>query len=103
MIGLNNVVDNHSYVNGSNDEIRNRLLAQPEGVLRHLLPNGKRYYNQYHVGNIQGDSGDSLKIELQGPKAGMWQDFATNEGGDIFDLWANVRGLDAKSDFPRFS
>jgi putative DNA primase/helicase len=83
------------------NEIRNRLLGQLEDVLRHLLPNGKRRHHQYNVGNIQGDSGDSLKIELQGTNAGLWQDFATGEGGNIFDLWAAVRNIDAKNDFPR--
>lgn len=100
MLNLNEQVE-HFQINVSTDEIRNRLLSQPEGVLRHLLPNGKTYKNQFQVGNIQGDAGESLKVELNGPRVGMWQDFSTNEGGDIFDLWANVRGLDAKNDFPR--
>ena len=100
---INNSQDNISMstVSISTDEIRNRLINQLEDVLRHLLPNGKLYHRQYHVGNIQGDSGESLKIELQGTKAGMWQDFATGEGGNIFDLWAKVRGIDAKGDFPK--
>lgn len=101
MLNLNAKVDNNFPTNVSTDEIRNRLLVQMEDVLRHLLPNGKRHHHQYHVGNIQGEPGESLKVELQAPKAGMWQDFATGEGGDIFELWANVRGIDAKNEFPR--
>jgi len=85
----------------STEEIRSRLLAQLEDVLRYLLPNGKCRYNQYHIGNIQGDSGESLKIELQAPKAGMWKDFASGESGDIFDLWAAVKGFDTKNEFPK--
>ena len=43
-------------------EIRRKLLDKLPSVLQYLLPNGRRRYNQFHVGNIQGDSGDSLKI-----------------------------------------
>ncbi len=82
-------------------EIHRQLLDRLPSVLQHLLPNGKLRGQQFHVGNIQGDSGDSLKIELKGPKVGLWQDFATGEGGDIFELWGKVRGIDAKNDFPR--
>jgi hypothetical protein len=37
---------------------------------------------------------------LEGSRAGMWMDFATGEGGDIFDAWARVMGIDATSRFP---
>ena len=100
MSNLNKKIDNHCQTNLSTDEIRRQLLSQLEGVLRHLLPKGKRQHHHYHVGNIYGDSGDSLKVELQGSKAGMWHDFASGEGGDIFDLWANVKGLNTRNDFP---
>jgi putative DNA primase/helicase len=85
----------------SSQEIRHQLLCRLPSVLQYLLPNGRVRNHVFQVGDIEGTEGESLKIEMQAPKAGMWQDFATNEGGDIFDLWANVRGLDAKSDFPR--
>ncbi len=80
--------------------IRNRLLCQLHSALIHLLPNGKVRNSQFYVGNIKGDYGESLKVELEGQKAGLWQDFATGEGGDIFDLWAKVKGLDVKREFP---
>ena len=80
--------------------IRNRLLCQLHSALIHLLPNGKVRNRQFYVGNIKGDYGESLKVELEGQKAGLWQDFATGEGGDIFDLWAKVKGLDVKREFP---
>jgi hypothetical protein len=31
----------------------------------------------------------------------MWMDFATGEGGDIFDAWARVMGIDAQRNFPQ--
>lgn len=52
------------------------------------------------IGDINGAKGDSLKIELNSGKAGMWHDFATGEGGDIFDLWAACHNLDTKTQFP---
>ena len=82
-------------------EIRRQLLARLPSVLQYLFPNGKVRNHVFQVGDIDGTEGESLKVELQAPKAGMWQDFATNEGGDIFELWSKVRNIDAKSDFPR--
>ena len=75
-------------------------MPQLHSALIHLLPNGKVRNSQFYVGNIKGDYGESLKVELEGQKAGLWQDFATGEGGDIFDLWGKVRGLDVKREFP---
>ncbi|MEO5346518.1 MAG: DUF3987 domain-containing protein [Magnetococcus sp. YQC-9] len=40
-----------------------------------------------------------MVLELTGPKAGMWFDHATGQGGDIIDLWAAMRGWDTKRDF----
>lgn len=85
----------------SAQEIRRQLLDRLPSVLQYLLPNGRVRNHVFQVGDIEGTKGESLKIEMQGPKAGMWQDFATNEGGDIFELWSKVRGIDAKNDFPR--
>ncbi len=82
-------------------EIRRQLLGRLPSVLQYLLPNGRVRNHVFQVGDIEGAKGESLKIEMQGPKAGMWQDFATNEGGDIFDLWARKMNFNVKSDFPK--
>ena len=68
------------------DELRNRLLDQLETVLMYLFPRGKRQGTRFVVGNVQGDAGDSLVIELEGPKRGVWIDFATGESGDVLAL-----------------
>jgi len=81
------------------DEIRARLLDQLESVLIYLFPHGKRRGTQFFVGNLQGDPGDSLVIELDGPKRGVWIDFATGESGDVLALWASVRGYTLPADF----
>ena len=57
-------------------------------MLLYLFPRGKRQGTRFVVGNLQGDAGDSLVIELEGPKRGVWIDFATGESGDVLALWA---------------
>ena len=52
------------------------------------------------VGNVQGDKGDSLVVEMNGTKVGLWHDFATGAGGDIIELWACVKNIDPKARFP---
>jgi len=81
------------------DEIRARLLDQLESVLLYLFPRGKRRGSQFYIGNLQGEPGDSLVVELEGPKRGVWIDFATGESGDVLALWASTRGYHLPADF----
>ncbi|MBF0165078.1 MAG: DUF3987 domain-containing protein [Magnetococcales bacterium] len=81
------------------ERIKARLLDNIEGVLAYLLPAGKVRYGKFYVGDVAGQSGDSMVLELNGPKAGMWFDHATGQGGDIIDLWAATRGWETKRDF----
>lgn len=80
-------------------EIRTRLMDQLETVLAYLFPHGKRQGQSFVIGNLQGEPGNSLVVELHGPKRGMWIDFATGECGDALALWAAVRGFDPQNDF----
>lgn len=82
------------------DILKQRLHNQLTAVLLHLFPMGTKRTSHFLIGNIQGEAGESLKIELSGPKIGMWHDFATNEGGDILSLWGAAKGLDPRHDFP---
>ena len=82
------------------EEIKARLLARLREVLHYLLPAGKVRHGKYLIGDVGGNTGESLSVELKGPKAGIWHDFATGEGGDIISLWAAVRGFDTKGQFP---
>lgn len=81
------------------DELRARLLEQLESVLFYLFPQGKRQGHCFLIGNLRGDAGDSLVIELEGKKRGVWIDFATGESGDVLALWAAVRGFALPHDF----
>jgi 5S rRNA maturation endonuclease (ribonuclease M5)/Fe2+ or Zn2+ uptake regulation protein len=67
--------------------------------LKHILPKGTVDKKEFHVGNVRGDAGRSLVVQLTGPKTGMWHDLAEKKGGDIFSLWAAAKGLDVKRDF----
>ena len=80
--------------------LKQRLHSYLRPTLTHLFPYGKIQQPHFVIGNIQGDVGESLKIELHGPKIGMWHDFATGEGGDILSLWGAVKGLDTGHQFP---
>lgn len=71
-----------------------RLLAQDaERVCRHLLPNGKRDGHEWRAGSVHGEAGKSLGVRLSGDKAGVWKDFAGDDGGDLLDLWRATRGV----------
>ncbi len=83
------------------EEIRNALLARLESVLFTLFPAGKVRRGKFTVGDVLGSPGDSLEIVLTGDKAGLWTDRESGEGGDVFDVIAGNRGIDAKADFPR--
>lgn len=84
----------------SREEVKAAMLARLPEVLRHLFPNGRQLKREFQIGSLQGEKGHSLNVSLHGDKAGLWHDFETNDGGDIFDLWAAVRGLDTQRDFP---
>lgn len=77
------------------DDVLSRILPQLEGVLGYLYPQGHADPKglNFFIGDVTGSAGESLNIVLRGERAGLWHDFATGEGGDIFDLWKAARGL----------
>lgn len=77
------------------DEVRASLIGQLESVLGYLYPHGftEPKGRTFYIGNVNGDPGESLNVVLRGERAGLWHDFATGDGGDIFDLWQAARGL----------
>jgi AAA domain-containing protein len=64
-----------------------------ETICRHYLVQGKRIGKQWVVGNLNGDPGQSLRIELEGEKAGLAYDFATGEGCDLLEVIKHHTGL----------
>jgi len=74
------------------------LNKRIQEVAEYLLPNGQlsEDQTQWTVGDRTGKPGQSLKLELAGDKGGLWYDFATKEGGDIFDLWQATKDVSFK-------
>lgn len=70
------------------------LTERAATVCEHLLPGGRIVGREYHAADSGGGSGHSLKIVLEGDKAGIGADFATGETfGDLLDLWCLCRGV----------
>ncbi len=74
-------------------ELSEALARRAGDVCVKLLPHGKKVGAEWKAGNTRGDAGDSLSVRLTGSKAGVWRDFATDEGGDLLDLWAACFGM----------
>lgn len=74
-------------------EISQQLAQRTEDVAHYLLPKGKKDGNEWRIGSINGETGESLGVHLNGEKSGVWSDFASGEGGDLLDLWCAVRKI----------
>jgi hypothetical protein len=68
------------------EQIQATALAQAPRLLADWFPKGRIVRRKFLIGNIQGDSGESLSINLD---TGLWKDFAAGPGGhDLIDLHA---------------
>lgn len=74
-------------------DIARILSERSEQVCRQVLSGGKRKGSRWYAGNTSGSEGESLVVELEGTKAGIWSDFATGQGGDLLDLWRECGNL----------
>lgn len=76
-------------------ELADRLARNASGVAAHLLPKGKTQGGEWCTGSVDGEEGQSLRVQLHGERAGLWVDFANpDHRGDMLDLWRLARGLD---------
>ncbi|WP_036596584.1 toprim domain-containing protein [Ottowia thiooxydans] len=73
-------------------ELSAALAKEATNIAEFLLPQGKRASREWKIGSANGEPGTSLSVCLSGAKAGVWKDFAKDEGGDLLDLWMAVRG-----------
>ena len=63
------------------------LARCAEAVCRRYLPHGRRQGRYWVAGDLDGASGRSLYVRLDGPGApGKWTDAATGEHGDLLDI-----------------
>ena len=67
-------------------ELSDALSVRVAELCAQLLPAGRQIGPQWVVGNVFGDAGDSLYVELSGPKQGLWYDHAAGQGGDLLEL-----------------
>lgn len=68
-----------------------KLLADAPALLSQWLPAGKLNGREYKCGNLQGDAGQSLSINID---TGIGKDFATGETfGDLIDLYSQIHGI----------
>lgn len=71
--------------------INRAAIARAEDVARRLLPGGTRRGKYWVAGDLSGAAGKSLRVNLEGDKAGCWFDNATaDKGGDFVSLAAAV-------------
>jgi len=84
-------------------ELARSLAANAEAVCRHYLSNGYRQGRYWLVGDVGNTPGRSLYVRLHGPEAGRgaagkWTDAATGEHGDLLDMIAANRRIEAVRD-----
>lgn len=72
-------------------EISERLAERVESVCTLLLPGGRIVKDEYICGSVDGGEGKSLHVHLTGTYRGNWTDWATQEHGDLVDLWRTTR------------
>ena len=78
------------------EEIKLELIKRVEQFACYLFPQGKRIGNNWCVGSIQGEPGQSFKICIAGEKIGLSGDFDGTEPHcrSLVDLWMKKRGVD---------
>ena len=74
-------------------EVADALGDRALEVCRHYLPAGKLSSGRWTIGNVEGDPGKSMWVNITGPWRGQWKDGATDEGGDLLDLIQRAAGL----------
>lgn len=69
------------------ERLRAELAGRAPELVREIFPLARHHNNEARIGDIDGNPGESLSIGLSGDRAGLWFDHATNDGGDLIDLW----------------
>lgn len=73
-----------------NSQMRDAVIAALPLIVRQLsremFPLATRNGSEVRAGDITGSPGSSFSLKTQGPKVGLWRDFSTGAGGDIFSL-----------------
>jgi len=67
--------------------------SRAEDICRHFFPAGRKCGPEWKIGDLSGAAGDSLGIQIEGPKAGLWHDRATGDRGRLRNAIARNRGI----------
>ncbi|MDO9106165.1 MAG: VapE family protein [Methylovulum sp.] len=68
--------------------IAEAALGRSEVLVSHWLPNGRKEGHEWSCGDLQGNAGHSMKVNLT---SGVWADFASDaKGGDLISLYAAI-------------
>lgn len=78
------------------DEIKEIANGRILDICSTVLPNGRENCGYWEVGSIEGEAGQSLKVNLKGATRGLWRDFSAPRGvpegsGNVIQLVAQVR------------
>lgn len=79
-------------------EIEQQLRANAAAIGRQCLPGAREDGPYLKAGSIAGEPGESLVLNLRGPKAGWWRDWAGTDQGDMLDLIRATQGVRSKGD-----
>lgn len=74
--------------------IKSAVASDALGFAQWLFPQGKKRGHHWHIGNVWGEPGESLSVNISGQYAGYFRDWATGLRGDCIQLAMTVRDVD---------
>ena len=73
------------------DGLASNLLAKGPSLLQSWLPGGKKRGREFVCGNLSGEPGESLSVNLE---TGVWAEFSgTEKGADLVSLYAAIHHM----------
>jgi hypothetical protein len=69
------------------------IRSNAEALFRNFFSRGRKSGGEWKMADYTGAAGNSLGIQLTGPKAGVWHDRATGKGGTFVELLMLNRGI----------
>src|SRR4029077_122765 len=66
--------------------LRDLMRNRAKELCRLFFPYGRKEGQEWKLADVSGAPGNSLGIQLTGPKAGLFNDRATGESGDLLKL-----------------
>ncbi|WP_219116995.1 VapE domain-containing protein [Janthinobacterium sp. UMAB-56] len=75
--------------------VNSAAILSIESLLNSWFPNGVREGIEFCIGSASGEAGKSMRIRLEGDKAGVWADFSDDgvAGADLISLYAHIHSV----------